>query len=130
MLARSCSYIDNYPVALSNKFLKSVFFEKNKPSKFAIPMMIPFVKGKRTPQTLRYLVFNHLRFTVFTVVTDPAPKNVTTDEKKEKMAEKVAISHIKVTPMRYESIIPASSNQRKKGELSCTNDSTVGTAST
>ena len=77
-----------------------MYFEKNKPSKFAVPMMLPFGKKKRSSGEDRYLVFNHLRFTIFTVMTDPAPKNVTTDAQKEKMAEKLAISHIKVTPMR------------------------------
>lgn len=69
------------------------------PSRFAIPTAMRIKGSKKTGETESLIVFNHLRFVVSTVVIDPAPK-VKGHSQDEGKAQRIAISHLEVIPMR------------------------------
>lgn len=86
-------------MSLSSNFTSSVYSRRNAHGKFAIPTAIRIKGSNKTGDVESLIVFNHLRFVVNTVLIDPAPKIRDKNTDKEK-AEKIAISHIEVIPMR------------------------------
>lgn len=84
---------------LSSKFFESIMDLSHKESRYAIPAILPRKSGEKGGRE-SFVMFNHLRFIVYTVLVDPAPQNVTNSTGRLEKAEKRAVSRIEVTPMR------------------------------